>query len=56
MFPFFFLVGFDRLVSLLCQVNNIKEVIAFPKSSAGSDLLMEAPAKITKDVLRDYHI
>jgi len=51
------LLGFDRLMALLCQVSNIRDVLAFPKSHAGKDLLTGAPTSIDNETLmREYHI
>ena len=53
---FLLYVGFDRLMAILCQVDNMKDVIAFPKSFTGRDLLMEAPSKLDSNALKEYHI
>jgi aspartyl-tRNA synthetase len=48
--------GFDRLVAMMAGVDQIRDVIAFPKTQRGQDLLVNAPSPVTDQQLRDLHI
>jgi aspartyl-tRNA synthetase len=48
--------GFDRMTALMVGVEQIRDVIAFPKTQRGQDLLVGAPAPVTEQQLRDVHI
>jgi aspartyl-tRNA synthetase len=48
--------GFDRLVAMMAGVDQIRDVIAFPKTQRGQDLLVDAPSPVTENQLRDLHI
>ncbi len=48
--------GFDRLVTLMAGADAIRDVIAFPKTQRGQDLLTGAPTAVTERQLRDLHI
>ncbi len=48
--------GIDRLVMLMCGEPNIREVIPFPKTQNGSDLMVHAPSSATAKQLEEVHI
>jgi aspartyl-tRNA synthetase len=48
--------GLDRMVALMAGVDQIRDVIAFPKTQRGQDLMVEAPTPVTEKQLRELHI
>ncbi len=48
--------GFDRMVAMMAGVDQIRDVIAFPKTQRGQDLLIDTPTPVTEQQLRDLHI
>jgi aspartyl-tRNA synthetase len=51
-----FAVGIDRLVAIFAGEENIREVIAFPKTQSGTDLMTSAPKDITERQRRDLRL
>ncbi|KAJ6516116.1 tRNA synthetases class II-domain-containing protein, partial [Mycena sanguinolenta] len=51
-----FAFGFDRLLAIICKTQSIRDVIAFPKTSVGTDMLFQSPAAVGKEVLEQYGI
>jgi aspartyl-tRNA synthetase len=48
--------GFDRMVAMMAGRDQIRDVIAFPKTQRGQDLMVEAPSAVTEKQLRELHI
>ncbi|KAL5527314.1 hypothetical protein ACEPAG_6105 [Sanghuangporus baumii] len=49
-------LGFDRLMAMLCGTQTIRDVIAFPKTGAGTDPFFKSPSAVNDDVLTQYGI
>jgi aspartyl-tRNA synthetase len=48
--------GIDRIVMLLCNEQNLREVVLFPMNQKAEDLLMSAPSEVSAKQLRELHI
>ena len=48
--------GVDRMIMLITNEENLREIIAFPKNKKARDVLMNAPSKVTKEQLDEVHI
>lgn len=49
-------LGLDRLIMLMAQTDNIREVIAFPKTQRASDLMNQCPSPVASDQLGELHL
>ncbi|KAG8834817.1 hypothetical protein FRC17_006925 [Serendipita sp. 399] len=47
-------IGFDRFMAILCEESSIRNVVAFPKTAAGFDLLFKSPTPIASETLELY--
>ena len=48
--------GIERIIMLLLDEENLREVTAFPTNGKGEDLMMNAPAAVNEMQLRELHI
>jgi aspartyl-tRNA synthetase len=48
--------GIDRIIMLLADVKNIREIILFPMNQQAQDLMMNAPAEVSDDILTELSL
>jgi tRNA synthetases class II (D, K and N) len=48
--------GLDRLIAVLAGIDSIRDVIAFPKTKSGTDVLVGSPSEIDETILQEYHL
>jgi aspartyl-tRNA synthetase len=49
-------LGFDRMIAILCGTSSIRDVIAFPKTAKGTDLMTDSPGTVDARQLRELHL
>jgi hypothetical protein len=51
-----YLLAVNRLMAILCRAESLREVIAFPKTATGNELMTGAPSEPAIEELKEYHI
>ena len=51
-----FALGLDRVCMLLAGADSIREVMAFPKTSSGSDMMSDAPSEVSVKQLKEVSL
>ncbi len=47
--------GFDRVIMMLAGTDNIRDTIAFPKTTSASDLMAQAPSNVSGEQIKELH-
>lgn len=51
-----FALGYDRFLSILLHKNSIRDVIAFPKTTQGTELMTGSPSEINNEIKSKYKL
>lgn len=51
-----FAIGFDRMCAMLIGSSSIRDVVAFPKTQNGADMVVESPSNVSDETLEEYHV
>jgi len=51
-----FALGLDRLLMIMCDTKSLTDVIAFPKSASGNEIMTGAPSIAPDSLLSEYHL
>lgn len=49
-------LGFDRLIAVMRGRESVRDVMAFPKSGKGEDMMVRCPSEISREALETYHL
>ena len=49
-------LGIDRIAMIVCQEEDLREVIAFPKNQVARDVMMDTPSSVPEALLRELYL